>query len=130
MEHCHAVCGKTRGEAAILPGIHKAGDGYIAEWELVIDGQDVEHVAGVSPANARCRPLLRLPSKPSEVPAETAEKMLHRFIACIVDALIRSAVQCGERQPFLPNKSSKKRRTVDSVHDAWPSGFTDCGCDD
>ena len=101
-----------------LPGMREVGDGYIAEWEPVIDGQDEEYVLELArqmPGVARTMTSI----KASEVPAESAEKMLHRFIACIVDALIRSAVQCGERQPFLPNKSSKKRRAVDSVHDAW-----------
>jgi SNF2 family DNA or RNA helicase len=101
-----------------LPGMREVGDGYIAEWAPVIDGQDAAHaleLARQMPGVARAMTSI----KASELPAESAEKILHRFIARVADALIRSAVQCSEQRPFLPNKSSKKRRAFDSVHDAW-----------
>jgi len=101
-----------------LPSIREVGDKFFAEWAPVIDGQDISYVmefAQRMPGVTRAMS----PVAASEVPAEPAEKMLRCFLARIVDALVRNAVQRDERQLLARRGSGKKRHTFDSVHDAW-----------
>ncbi len=118
-----------------LPGLIKNQETYRACWEPVFRGDDAEQLALLAkgmPAVARA-----LSQKPDASPVAPASSVLERFLASMVDWLVRSAL-VDSPPSFRPETKHPKTRSgkkptsgINSLHDRWlqalhtPDGLVD-----
>jgi len=100
-----------------LPGVRGGEGEYRAFWEPVFSGEDAGELAKLAkkmPPAARA-----LAPEASAVPPETPAALAARkFIEESLDWIVRSEI--GEKKPA---KETRKRKSFDSVHDAWVSAL-------
>lgn len=100
-----------------LPGIREEEGEYRAFWEPVFSGEDAEELAKLAkqmpPAARALGP--KVSDRPPEMPAALAAR---QFIEASLDWIVRSEI--GEKGPA---KGTRKRKSFDSVHDAWVSAL-------
>lgn len=100
-----------------LPGVREEEGEYRALWEPVFSGEDAEELAKLAkqmPPAARA-----LAPEASAMPPEMPEALAARqFIEASLDWIVRSEI--GEKKP---EKEMRKRKSFDSVHDAWVSAL-------
>jgi SNF2 family DNA or RNA helicase len=100
-----------------LPGVRGGEGEYRAFWEPVFSGEDAGELAKLAkqmpPAARALAP--EASTVPPEMPAALAAR---RFIEDSLDWIVRSEI--GEKKPA---KEARKRKSFDSVHDAWVSAL-------
>ncbi|MFA7035645.1 MAG: DEAD/DEAH box helicase [Methanosarcina sp.] len=100
-----------------LPGVRGGEGEYRAFWEPVFSGEDAGKLAKLAkqmpPAARALAP--EASSMPPEMPAALAAK---QFIEDSLDWIVRSEI--GEKKLA---KETRKRKSFDSVHDAWVSAL-------
>ncbi len=100
-----------------LPGVRGGEGEYRAFWEPVFSGEDAEELAKLAkqmpPAARALAP--EASSMPPEMPAALAAK---QFIEDSLDWIVRSEI--GEKKLA---KETRKRKSFDSIHDAWVSAL-------
>ncbi|WP_410508390.1 DEAD/DEAH box helicase [Methanosarcina hadiensis] len=100
-----------------LPGVRGGEGEYRAFWEPVFSGEDAGELAKLAkqmPPAARAL-IPETSAVPPEMPAALAAK---QFIEDSLDWIVRSEI--GEKEPA---KEARKRKSFDSVHDAWVSAL-------
>lgn len=100
-----------------LPGVRGEEGEYRAFWEPVFSGEDSGELAKLAkqmPPAARA-----LAPEASAMPPETPAALVTRqFIEDSLDRIVRSEI--GEKERA---KETRKRKSFDSVHDAWVSAL-------
>lgn len=100
-----------------LPGVRGGEGEYRAFWEPVFSGEDAGELAKLSkqmpPAARALAP--EASSMPPEMPAALAAR---QFIEDSLDRIVRSEI--GEKKL---SKETRKRKSFDSIHDAWVSAL-------
>lgn len=100
-----------------LPGVRGGEGEYRAFWEPVFSGEDAGELAKLAkqmpPAARALAP--ETSAVPPEMPAALAAR---QFIEESLDWIVRSEI--GEKKPA---KETRKRKSFDSVHDAWVSAL-------
>ncbi len=100
-----------------LPGVREDEGEYRAFWEPVFSGEDAGELAKLAkqmpPAARALAP--EASAVPPEIPAALAAR---QFIEDSLDWIVRSEV--GEKELA---KETRKRKSFDSVHDAWVSAL-------
>jgi SNF2 family DNA or RNA helicase len=100
-----------------LPGLIATDGKWLAVWECVFTGADVEKVAKLAKAMPHaCRALTRDSTTAPELPASS---VLTTFLDVLVDQLVRSAfpAEPAAVEPRPPRRAPK--RAFDSLHDYW-----------
>jgi len=100
-----------------LPGVRGGEGEYRAFWEPVFSGEDAGELAKLAkqmPPVARAL-APETSAVPPEIPAALAAR---QFIEDSLDWIVRSEI--GEKKPA---KEPRKRKSFDSVHDAWVSAL-------
>ncbi len=100
-----------------LPGVRVEEGEYRAFWEPVFAGEDAGELAKLAkqmPPVARAL-TPEVSARPPEIPADLVAR---QFIEDSLDQIVRSEV--GKKD--LP-KERRKRKSFDSVHDAWVSAL-------
>lgn len=100
-----------------LPGVRIEDGEYIALWEPVFSGEDAGELAKLAkqmPPAARAL----APEVSSTLPEMPATLAARQFIAASLDWIVRS--EPGKKRP---EKEPRKRKSFDSVHDAWVSAL-------
>ena len=100
-----------------LPGVRGGEGEYRAFWEPVFSGEDAGELAKLAkqmpPAARALAP--EVSSTPPEMPAALAAR---QFIEDSLDRIVRSEI--GEKKL---SKETRKRKSFDSIHDAWVSAL-------
>lgn len=101
-----------------LPGLEERGGRYLARWEPVVSGRDLEELA-------RLARLMPPPARAlgedgaSAAPAEAPAAVVRRFLARMVDHLVRSAQWEGHILPHPVDERARGRAELPSLHDQW-----------
>ncbi|MDI9393959.1 MAG: DEAD/DEAH box helicase [Euryarchaeota archaeon] len=100
-----------------LPGVRVGEEEYRAFWEPVFSGEDAGELAKLAkqmpPAARALAP--EASSMPPEMPAALVAR---QFIEDALDQIVRSEI--GEKKL---SKETHKRKSFDSIHDAWVSAL-------
>jgi len=128
------AAGSLVARQRFLPGLREEDGGFRAVWEPVIDGADAESLAALAEAMPDAgRALHRKGDAPPAVPARP---LIDRFVAAVVDHLVREAAgredgpggpAAGPARPRAPRPERRARAAAapsfDSPHDAWVHGL-------
>ena len=105
--------GSLAARGRFLPGVKQESNGYVAVWEPVLSGDDMESLVALAqrmPAVCYC---LTLPDVP---PDTQAPAVVLSFSALLIDALARQEAM------LLPGQAGKRRgraASQTSVHQRW-----------
>jgi SNF2 family DNA or RNA helicase len=113
------LAGTLVARQAFIPGVKVEGEQYRARWLPVIAGQDEARVAQLAAAMpGACRALaLDGAGTSAAAPSLAARAVVVRFIAAIVDALVRGAAQSTSTSAGLGLEAEQP--DYESLHAQW-----------